>query len=83
LRILLGDDGRQRVAREAIYRGGYFFANVLRGAIDVAFEDEGAGDVSKTFAGVDSDFVNAAYRLNSVLERQDNASDDFFGSRAR
>ncbi len=76
---MLGDYRRQSVAREAIHCGGYFFADVLGGAVDVAFEDEGAGDVGKTFAGVDGDFVDAADARDGVFEREDDAGDDFFG----
>ncbi len=76
---MLGDDRRQRVAREAIYGGGYFFADVLGGAVDIAFEDERARDVGKTFAGVDGDFVNAADAGDGVFERKNDAGDNFFG----
>ena len=82
LRILLGDDRRQRVARKAIYRGRYFFADILSGAVDITFEDEGAGDVGIALAGIDGDFIDAAYARDGVFERENNAGDDFFGSGA-
>ena len=62
LRVLLGDYGRQSIARQAIGCGGDFFANVLRRAFDVALKNEGAGDFREAFGGVDSDFVDAAHR---------------------
>src|SRR5580698_2102912 len=82
LRVLLSNDGRQSFARQSINGGGYFFADVLGGAVDVAFEDESAGDVGVAFAGVDGDFVDAADAGDGVFEREDNARDDFFGSGA-
>ncbi len=82
LRILLGDDGRQSFARQSINGGGYFFADVLGGAVDIAFEDERAGDVGVAFAGVNGDFIDAADAGDGVFERENDAGDDFFGRRA-
>ena len=79
---MLGNYGRQRVARKTIYRSRYFFANVLGGAVDIALEDERAGDVGVAFAGVNGDFIDAADARDSVFEGENDASDDFFGRRA-
>src|SRR5579859_438381 len=83
LRVLLGDDGRERVARQAIHCGGYFFPDILRRAVDVAFQNERASNVRKTFAGVDGDFVDATYRRDSVLKWQHHPSNDLFGRSSR
>jgi hypothetical protein len=79
LRVLFGDDGWQCIAWKPTDGGGHFFANVLRGAVNVALENEGASNVGEAFAGVDGDFVNAADRRDCVFERENDARDDFFG----
>ena len=79
---MFGDDGRQSFARQSINGGGYFFANILGGAVDIAFEDEGAGDVGVAFAGVNGDFIDAADAGDGVFERKNDTGDDFFGRRA-
>src|SRR5262249_27387297 len=82
LRVLLGDDGGQSVAREAADGGGNFFANVLSSAFDVPLENESASDIGVAFAGINGNFVDAADGRDGVCKRKNGAGDDFFGSGA-
>ena len=60
LRILLGDDWRKSVARQAGNSSGNFFTDVLSRALDVALKHEGTSNVSKAFEGPYVDLINAA-----------------------
>ncbi len=69
LRVLLGDDRRQRIPRQAVDRSGHFLANILRRAIDIAFQDKGARDICEALKGIHVNFVDAADGRDGILQR--------------
>ena len=83
MRIELGNNRWQRVARQAVNRARYFFTNVLRRALDVAFQNESAGNIRETFKRIHLNFVDSADGGDSIFERQHDSGHHFFGSRAR
>ena len=45
LRVFFGDHRREGFARKAVYRSRYFFSNVLRRAVNIAFQHKCTGNV--------------------------------------
>src|SRR5260221_1252492 len=83
LRVLLGDDWRKGVARQSVDSPGNLFTNVLSGTFDVALQHKRARNFGKALEGPDADFVDTADGGDGVLERQDHAGHNLFGSCSR
>src|SRR6266478_373048 len=80
LRILLGNDGRKRISRQAANCARHFFSNVLSGALDIALEHKSTGNIRIALERPNIDFIDAADGRDSILEGQDHSSNNLFGS---
>ena len=83
VRIVFGDRRRQNRRRQQANGRCHFFADVLRGAFGIAFENEFAGQGGDALVRLRRKFVETADRAHRLFEGKDDLTAHLFRGRAR
>ena len=71
VRIDFGDDRRQQLGRHAPDGAGHLLADVVRGVVEVALEDEADGDLAAALGDARLDLVDPRDAADRLLHRLD------------
>ena len=78
--IDLGDHRRQQLRRRALDGPGHFFADVVRGIVEVPLEHEADGDPRLAFGDARLDLVDTRHAADRFLHRLDDRARDLVGA---
>ena len=81
--IDLGDHGRQHVGRQIAHGRGHALANILRRAVQIAFQREFAADARAAFIGLCGELIHAAHAADGLFQRQNDLRIQLFGRASR